>query len=119
MGANTLTPEQDLITRAFYTQVLGDETLLPGNPVVMGKGVALCRQLLNYDVIEGCHVECNQERTLKFGNVEQVKDEWADDTRRAEDAVKKANKNTNTRKANSSKSAKSTKVRKAVLPKDV
>lgn len=116
MATNGLTPEQDLLTRAFYTEVLSDETLLLDNPVVRGKGFALCRLLLNYDVIDGCHVAADVQRTHKFGVPIEVVDEWADDTRRAHDA---ANKDTSTRKAGRRKSTKSTPVRKAVLPEDV
>jgi len=118
MATNNMKLNQDVITRAFYTEVLSDDDLFIGDPVGRKQAVALCRRLLNYVVVEGKHVSAESASKLKYqlGEAVDIEDEFESDTRRSNDA---ANKDTNTRKTNRSKSSKNTKVRKAVLSEDV
>jgi len=125
MSINKLTPAQDMATRNFYTKVLDDETLFPEDPVNRIHAIGICRRLLNYVVVDGKHVDPDKVPPKKLHQTVEIEDEWMADALRAQAALydvevtDEKNKAPNTRKANSSKSAKSAKVRKAVLPEDV
>lgn len=118
MADNNMTPEQDLITRDFYTKVLSDESLFTGDPVGRRQSLGLCRRLLGYMIVGGVHVspEVASGVVVKLGETPDVQDEWADDTRRAQD---EANQSEGTNEADSSVEAESAEVREAVLSEDV
>lgn len=126
---DTLTPKEDKAIRDFYTRVLSREDLFPSDPVNRLQAIALCRRLLGYVVVDGKHISKEVAATLthKLGETVECEDEWDADAKRNMAALyelevkdeKAKNKSTRARKTNRSKSAKSTKVRKALLPEDV
>ena len=117
MATNNLTPEQDLLTRDFFT-MLNKTEYLKNHPSQRRQLNAILLGALNYQVLpNGAFVSKDTNVTVVYGsgNYDAYPDEWEADTRRSYEAVHPKD----TSKASTSGKSKNTKVRKAVLPKDV
>ena len=124
MAKNSLTPEQDLITREFFLLVADKaEGLLPGAPAYGRQLRAICLLLLNYDVNPtGGFMEKGSviTRTFHGNDYGDIVDEWPADAARAQARFdNEATDNTDTSEASTSESSEDTEVREAVLPQDV
>lgn len=118
MASNNLTPEQDLITRRYFTEVLGN--VKTDDPVGARRSNAYCLKLLGYTLVQGKFIGEDKLEGLTYGlggNI-GVNCEWDDDTRKVENEVK-SNKGFNKDEANSSKPTKDTALWKAVFSKDL
>lgn len=131
--ANNLTPEQDLIVRAFYVRVAQDDSLFPTNRATQRRLVGECLRLLNYVVLDGKYVTTENVKPKNYmsqgGNYEC---EWAADFEKAqraisrkekkklrEESVDEAIKNPSPDKANSSEPSESPSIWQALFRKDV
>lgn len=121
MAKNQLTPEQDLITRQFYKDVVISGNALVNSPAHKRQLRAIVLELLNYDQLpNGSFVEKGKNITYTFGkeaDYSKFPDEWEEDEKRAKEAV--ANNGDSSSSSSTSQSAKSAKVREAVLPEKV
>jgi len=118
VAKNNLTPEQDLITRRFFTAVLQD--VKTDDPVGGRRASGYCLKLLGYANVHGKFVSVDKLDGLTYtmGGDLNAECEWEDDTRKVENEVK-SNKGSNKDKANRSKSSKDTALWKAVFSKDL
>lgn len=122
MAKNNLTPEQDLITRAFFQEVLSDDRLFADTSVGRNKARALCLNLLNYAMIHGKFVEFKRASKLthSLGRQPEAECEWNEDTKRTVKEFTRASASgEDSSKANSSKSPEGAALWKAIFPKDV
>lgn len=118
MSKNSLTPEQDLITREFFVVVAQQGHGLEDTPGNASHLRAICLGLLNYQQLpSGAFIDTKTKVTVEFGsqNYDAYPCEWEADARRANDAV---NPKSEPETSPSSKSTYS-KVRKAILSEDV
>lgn len=118
MAKNLMTPEQDLLTREFYSTVANDSTLFPSNPVLQRNLVSTCLTLLNYDYISGCYVEKAQARTRGLQGEVRVTCEWATDAQRAMEAVDESD-SSGEDETYSSEPPKDSEVRETILREDL
>lgn len=118
MAKNRMTPEQDILTREFYSTVATDPKLFPDSPIDQRSLAGILLRLLNYTVIDGKFCSPERVSTRKYGEPVQVTCEWDEDTRRALEALNEGNSGSEN-KADSGKSAKDSEVREAVLREDV
>lgn len=126
MASNNLTPEQDLLTREFYTQVAMKNDLFPSDPVGQRNLMACLIRLLGYVVVDNKFVDPAKVKNLKrsIGSPSNVVDEWHTDTQKLIEALeeKEFNEATNSNssnKADSGESSKDSEIREAVLREDV
>ena len=118
MAKNNMTPEQDIITREFFTAVVQDTNLFPQNPAMQRSLYSYVLHLLNYDLIDGAYVEKGKTTSRRYGEAATVTCEWNADTRRAQEALNE-DSGSGEDEADSSKSSTDTEVREAVLREDV
>jgi hypothetical protein len=126
MAKNNLTPEQDVLTREFYVQVALAPNTLPDNPALKRQLGAICLNMLNYNrLTDGRFISKGKKIKMAYGqqpSLEEYPDEWAEDYQAALQGMEKEEitlENKGENKADSSKSSKSSKIWKALFPKDV
>ena len=118
MAQNNLTPQQDLVTREFYTTVASDDGLLPSAAAHARQLRAICLALLNYiQLPNGAFIQADTKVQIGFGSNDYsaYPNEWEADERRSNEAIMRES---DTAPSTRSQTAYS-KVREAVLPKDV
>lgn len=75
-----MTPEQNLRIRQFYTEVVQDPTLFPGNPVGQRALANECLRLLNYVVVDGKFIDKDKVQSAKYGQQVAYECQWEADT---------------------------------------
>ena len=118
MSKNTLTPEQDLLTREFYSVVANDDSLFPQNPAAQRSLRGTLLTLLNYVVVDGKFVDPDSVKTRTYGSPLGLDCEWVTDTRRAMEALNESDSGSED-ETDSSEPPTDTEVREAVLREDV
>ena len=87
MAKNNLTPEQDLLARAFYEQIgLNAEAFLPNHPATARQLRAIVLDMLGYiQLPTGARVAKETEIKGRFGTniYEGYEDEWEADKAKA------------------------------------
>ena len=117
MANNTLTPEQDVLTRRFYLEVAQDDSLFPSNPALARQLRAIIiNQILGYVVVGGAFVSPDKlEKRNYFSQGEALEDEWGPDYERAIAALEGTSEatedDTGTDEADSSESTEGSEVR--------
>lgn len=127
MASNTLTPEEDLLTREFYATIAAHgDRLFPGSPASARQLRAIILLLLNYDQLpNGAFVTRGTNIDVPFGSNDysKYKDEWMEDLGKTLAAVEilknEARKDINTSKASASESSEDTEVGETILREDV
>lgn len=119
MSKNSMTPEQDLLTREFYSTVACDANLFPQDPVGQRNMIQCLLRLLNYQVIDGKYITPGKVLSKTLGGKVNVDCEWDADTQRTLEALNGSNNDTSTPETNSGESSTYSKIRKAVLREDV
>jgi len=120
MANNSMTPEQDLITREFFQKVANDASLFPEDPVGQRNMNQVIMRLLGYVYVNGCYVSPDKVKTRAIGAAPDVTCEWTEDTLRAQEALSDEEDNgTSTGEADSSEPTTDTEVRETVLREDV
>ncbi len=118
MALNNLTPEQDIATREFYDIVAAAPSYLQDSPAHRRQLIAILLEALNYNQLpNGAFVSKDTNVQVAFGSKDysQYPDEWDADKERAVASINSKD----TAKASTSSKTKNTKVREAVLSKDV
>lgn len=119
MAANSLTPEQDLMFRSFYTMLQGDPTILSTSPAHRRQMLAICLEGLNYiQLPSGAYVAADTNIKVSFGNSDYsaYPNEWEVDMEVALDAAVDL---TSELETSASSPSEDTEVRETLLPKDV
>jgi len=119
MATNNMTPEQDLLTREFFRQIVQNNSLFPTDPAGQRAMASAVLQLLNYDYVGGAFVTKGTKRTRPFSGQHELECEWIADLEKATEQLNEAYKSTSTPEADSSEQATDTEVRQAVLREDV
>ena len=130
MAKNNLTPQQDLITRQFLTEVATAENILPDTPGLRRQLYAILLTMLNYDrLTDGRFITKGKKVTYPYmgmPSLEEYPDEWEADYVRTLKALKIYGDEVsyevdvkNPDKADSGKPTKNTSVWKALFSKDV
>lgn len=86
MAENSLTPEQDVLTRAFWQKVANDPDIFPTEQVSARRLRRLILDLLNYDVLpNGAFIQRGSKVQVKLGDTtySNYPCQWERDTRRA------------------------------------
>lgn len=118
--ANNMTPEQDLITRAFFTRVTQDDTLFPTNKATQRRLAGECLRLLNYVVVDGKFVDADSIGPRTYGAPFKGECQWAADEQKArEELGHEADHDTSADQTDSSEPTESTSVWKTLLREDV
>ena len=116
MANNTLTAEQDVLTRQFFVRVAErTEALLPNSPASGRALRGILLQLLNYDQLpSGAFVTAGTAITRSLGDntYSSYPNEWEDDYQRAlEELDNEGGQNSDSGEASSSVEAEDTEVR--------
>ena len=119
MATNNMTPEQDLLTREFFRQIVQNNSLFPTDPASQRAMAGAVLQLLNYDYVGGAYVQKGEQRSRPFSGQQDLICEWAADEQRSMEALNETNQGTSTPEAYSGEQATDTEVRQAVLREDV
>lgn len=118
MAKNRMTPEQDILTREFYSMVANDPSLFPNEPIDQRSLHGILLKLLNYTIIDGKFVTPEKVSTRKYGEPVQASCEWDADTKRVLEALNESDSGSED-EADSGVATEDSEVREAILREDV
>ena len=116
--ANNLKPEQDLLVRQFFVDVVQDDSVFPDAKSNQRALTTICLGLLNYVVVDGKFVSPENLKSTTYGQKVEYEDEWIKDTKAVQERMH-ADTSDDPAETDSGEQTESSEVRETVLREDV